>query len=47
MTRCLSSSISIDINRTKGGILVYCKAHPDDTVIDAVDAYVKKVQHRQ
>ena len=38
---------SININRTKQGIhevIVYCKAHPDDKVVDAVDAYVKKVQ---
>ena len=38
---------SININRTKEGIhevIVYCKAHPDDKVVDAVDAYVKKVQ---
>ena len=25
-------------------VIVYCKAHPDDKVVDAVDAYVKKVQ---
>ena len=38
---------SININRTKQGIhevIVYCKAHPDEKVVDAVDAYVKKVQ---
>ena len=38
---------SINIARTKQGIhevIVYCKAHPDDKVVDAVDAYVKKVQ---
>jgi hypothetical protein len=38
---------SININRTKEGIhevIVYCKAHPDAKVVDAVDAYVKKVQ---
>ena len=38
---------SININRTKEGIhevIVYCKAHPDDKVVDAVDAFVKKVQ---
>jgi len=38
---------SININRTKEGIhevIVYCKAHPDEKVVDAVDAYVKKVQ---
>ena len=37
---------SININRTKEGIhevIVYCKAHPDEKVVDAVDAYVKKV----
>ena len=38
---------SININRTKEGIhevIVYCKAHPDEKVVDAVDAYVKKAQ---
>jgi len=38
---------SINIARTKEGIhevIVYCKAHPDAKVVDAVDAYVKKVQ---
>ena len=38
---------SINVARTKEGIhevIVYCKAHPDDKVVDAVDAYVKKVQ---
>ena len=38
---------SINVDRTKQGIhevIVYCKAHPDVKVIDAVDAYVKKVQ---
>jgi hypothetical protein len=38
---------SINAARTKEGIhevIVYCKAHPDDKVVDAVDAYVKKVQ---
>src|SRR5215472_7357629 len=37
---------SININRTKEGIhevIVYCKANPDAKVVDAVDAYVKKV----
>jgi hypothetical protein len=37
---------SININRTKEGIhevIVYCKAHPDEKVVDAVDEYVKKV----
>jgi hypothetical protein len=38
---------SINVARAKEGIhevIVYCKAHPDDKVVDAVDAYVKKVQ---
>jgi hypothetical protein len=38
---------SININRTKEGIhevIVYCKANPDKKVVDAVDAFVKKVQ---
>lgn len=38
---------SININRTKEGIhevIVYCKANPDKKVLDAVDAFVKKVQ---
>jgi hypothetical protein len=38
---------SINIKRTKDGIheiIVYCKANPDAKVVDAVDAYVKKVQ---
>ena len=38
---------SININRTKEGIhevIVYCKANPEAKVVDAVDAYVKKVQ---
>jgi hypothetical protein len=38
---------SINIARTKDGIhevIVYCKAHPESTVVDAVDAYVKKVE---
>src|SRR5215472_9021489 len=37
---------SININRAKEGIhevIVYCKANPDAKVVDAVDAYVKKV----
>jgi hypothetical protein len=37
----------VNIPRAKQGIhevIVYCKAHPDDKVVDAVDAYVKKVQ---
>ena len=40
---------SINIDRTKEGIhevIVYCKAHPDDKVVDAVDAYVKKVMQQ-
>jgi hypothetical protein len=38
---------SINIARAKQGIhevIVYCKANPDAKVVDAVDAYVKKVQ---
>jgi HdeA/HdeB family len=38
---------SINVDRTKQGIhevIVYCKGHPDVKVIDAVDAYVKKIQ---
>jgi hypothetical protein len=38
---------SINVARTKQGIhevIVYCKANPDAKVVDAVDAYVKKVQ---
>ena len=38
---------SINITRTKEGIhevVVYCKANPDVKVVDAVDAYMKKVQ---
>jgi HdeA/HdeB family len=38
---------SINIDRAKQGIhevIVYCKANPDTKVVDAVDAYVKKVQ---
>ena len=37
----------INIERAKQGIhevIVYCKANPDAKVVDAVDAYVKKVQ---
>jgi hypothetical protein len=37
----------VNIPRAKQGIhevIVYCKAHPDTKVVDAVDAYVKKVQ---
>lgn len=36
---------SINIGRTKEGVhevIVYCKAHPDAKVVDAVDAFVKK-----
>jgi len=38
---------SINVARTKQGIhevIVYCKANPDAKFVDAVDAYVKKVQ---
>ena len=38
---------SINPERTKQGIheiIVYCKDHPDAKVMDAVQAYVKKVQ---
>jgi HdeA/HdeB family len=38
---------SINIARAKQGIhevIVYCKANPDKKVVDAVDAFVKKVQ---
>jgi hypothetical protein len=38
---------SINVGRTRQGIhevIVYCKAHPDVKVIEAVDAYVKKIQ---
>jgi HdeA/HdeB family len=38
---------AINIERAKQGIhevIVYCKANPDAKVVDAVDAYVKKVQ---
>jgi hypothetical protein len=38
---------SFNINRTREGIhevIVYCKSHPDEKVVDAVDAYVKRVQ---
>jgi HdeA/HdeB family len=38
---------SINIARAKEGlheVIVYCKANPDKKVVDAVDAYVKKVQ---
>src|SRR5271166_1751684 len=38
---------SINVARTKQGIhevIVYCKANPSAKVVDAVDAYVKKVQ---
>src|SRR5579863_3177780 len=38
---------SVNIPRAKEGIhevIVYCKAHPDTKVVDAVDAYIKKVQ---
>jgi HdeA/HdeB family len=38
---------SVNIERAKQGIhevIVYCKANPTTKVVDAVDAYVKKVQ---
>jgi len=38
---------SFNLKRVRDGIhevIVYCKAHPDEKVVDAVDAYVKKVQ---
>ena len=38
---------SFNLQRTKQGIhevIVYCKAHPDEKVVDAVDAYVRKMQ---
>ena len=38
---------SFNIARAKQGlheVIVYCKANPDTKVVDAVDAYVKKVQ---
>jgi hypothetical protein len=38
---------SINIERAKQGlheVIVYCQANPDAKVVDAVDAYVKKVQ---
>ncbi len=38
---------SFNIARAKQGlheVIVYCKAHPDTKVVDAVDAFVKKVQ---
>jgi len=38
---------AINVDRTKQGIhevIVYCKAHPDTKVVDAVDAYAKKVR---
>jgi len=38
---------SINIARAKQGlheVIVYCKANPDKKVVDAVDAFVKKVQ---
>lgn len=37
---------SINIERAKQGlheVIVYCKANPDAKVVDAVDAYAKKV----
>ena len=51
MAHCRGSSRalwhSINIDRAKQGIhevIVYCKANPGAKVVDAVDAYVKKVQ---
>lgn len=41
---------SINVARTKEGIhevIVYCKANPDNKVLQAVDAFVKKVQAGQ
>src|SRR3984957_17513273 len=41
---------SVNIPRAKQGIhevIVFCKDHPDEKVVDAVDAYVKKVQAGQ
>src|SRR5208283_4582261 len=38
---------SINVARTKEGIhevIVYCKANPDKKVVEAVDAFAKKVQ---
>ena len=38
---------SVNVARAKQGlheVIVYCKANPDTKVVDAVDAYVKKVQ---
>ena len=38
---------SINVARAKEGlheVIVYCKANPDKKVVDAVDAFVKKVQ---
>ena len=38
---------SINIARAKQGlheVIVYCKANPDKKVVEAVDAFVKKVQ---
>ena len=38
---------AINVARTKQGIhevIVYCKAHPEVKIVDAVNIYVKKVQ---
>jgi hypothetical protein len=38
---------SFNLTRAREGIhevIVYCKSHPDEKVVDAVDAYVKRVQ---
>jgi HdeA/HdeB family len=41
---------AINIDRAKKGlheVLVYCQANPNTKVVDAVDAYVKKMQQGQ
>ena len=41
---------SINIERAKQGlheVIVYCQANPETKVVDAVDAYVKKVMQGQ
>jgi hypothetical protein len=41
---------SINIERAKQGlheVIVYCQANPDAKVVDAVDAYAKKVMQGQ
>ena len=40
---------NINIARTRAGIheiIVYCKSHPDEKVVDAVDAFVKRMQQQ-